>query len=582
MKSNLLILLLAFLIAACKAPKPTAASSAPSSSARQQQQLSGAQQAEVLNLFYNANKEKILGNLSNATDLFSEVIRKDATNHAAMYELANIYAEQKKYSDALFFIKSAYKLNPRNVWYALSLAEIYQKNKKFAEAADVLEQLVKNNPDRVDFYFEWTTALIFADKTSEAVKAYDKLEEKLGVTKEVTTQKSRLYQRMGKNDKAVAELQKYIASNPKDAQAYGMLAEVYQAMGEKQKALETYNKVLAIDPNNAYIHLSLADFYRSNGEKEKSIQELKLAFNNKELDVDTKISILSSYISLIGLHPELKEQALELCKLLLEAHPSEPRAHAVYGDFMKIDKQYEKALDEFRQAKNLGAKEFSVISNILSLDYQLQSWDTLIMESNEAITLFPDQPVIYFFNGFANIQKKKYADAVTSLNSGVKMVVDDKVLEGSFYSSLGEVYNELKDFPKSDENLEKALALNPKDESVLNNYSYFLSLRGEKLDKAEAMSKLSMELTPNNQYFEDTYGWIMYKQGKYKDAKTWIEKSMEHGSDKSATVLEHYGDALYKTGDTQKALEYWQKAKNAGTGTSELLDKKILEKKLPE
>ncbi len=580
MKSRLLIFLSCLLlIAACKSPKPTTAAAAPSG---KQQQLSGIQQTEILNLFYNANKEKILGNLNNATDLFSEVIRKDAGNHAAMYELANIYAEQKKYSDALFFIKSAYKLDSRNTWYALSLAEIYQKNKKFYDAAQVLEQLVKNNPDRVDFYFEWATALILADKSTEAVKAYDKLEEKIGVTKEVTIQKSRLYQRLGKNEKAVAELQKYIDSNPNDAQAFGMLAEVYQNMGEKQKALDTYNKVLAVDPNNPYIHLSLADFYRSNGEKEKSIQELKLAFNNKELDVDTKISILSSYISLIGLHPELKEQALELCRLLLEAHPSEPRAHAVYGDFMKIDKQYEKARDEYREAKKLGAKEFSVVSGILSLDYELRSWDTLIIESDEAITMFPDQPVIYFFNGFANIQKKKYADAVKVLNSGVKMVVDDKILEGSFYSSLGEAYNELKDFNKSDESFEKVLTLNPKDEGALNNYSYFLSLRGEKLDKAEAMSKLSNEIAPNQSSFEDTYGWIMYKQGKYSEAKTWIEKSLEHGSDKSATVLEHYGDILYKTGDIQKALEYWQKAKNAGEGTSDQLDRKILEKKLPE
>ncbi|MCX6290314.1 MAG: tetratricopeptide repeat protein [Bacteroidetes bacterium] len=575
-RSFLIFLFSSFLFMACKSPKPAASGPAD------KKNLSGIQKTEVLNLFYNANKEKILGNLNNAAELFSEVIRKDAGNHAAMYELANIYAEQKKFTDALFFSKSAYKLDSKNIWYAISLAEIYQKNKKFSEAAQVLEQLVKDNSDRVDFYFEWATALVFADKTSEAIKAYDKLEERIGISREVTIQKSRLYQRMKRDDKAVAELQKFIALNQKDAQAYGMLAEVYQNMGEKQKALDTYNKVLEVDPNNAFIHLSLADFYRTNGEKEKSIGELKLAFNNKELDVETKISILGSYLSLIELHPELKDQAMELCHLLLEAHPSEAHAHAIHGDLLIMDKQLADARNEYREAIRLGAKEFGLVKSILSLDYQLQSWDTLVIESEDAISRFPDQPLVYFFNGVAYMQVKKYNEAIRVLNSGVKLVVDDKNSESDFYASLGTAYHEIKDFVRSDESFEKALQVNPKNSSALNNYAYFLSLRGEKLDKAEAMSKLSIELVPNSGTSEDTYGWIMYKQGKYKEAQTWLEKALSHDSDGSATVLEHYGDVLYKNGDTQKALEYWQKAKKAGDGVSEQLDKKILEKKLPD
>jgi tetratricopeptide (TPR) repeat protein len=575
MKFNLLVVLIcSSFVIACK-------SSGPATGSASSRQPSDIEKAEVLNLFYNANKEKILGNLNNAAELFSEVIRKDGGNHAAMYELANIYSEQKKYSDALFFIKSAYRLDSKNLWYALSLSEIYQKNKKFTEASLVLEQLVKDYPERIDFYFEWATGLIFAEKPGEAIKVYDRLEEKIGVTKEVTVQKSRLYQRIGKNDKAIIEIQKLIALNPKDAQAYGMLAEVYQNMGDKQKALDTYNKVLEVDPNNAFIHLSLADYYRTNGEKEKSISELKLAFANKELDVDTKINIISSYFALLELHPELKDQALELCKLLVEAHPNESRVHAIYGDFLIADSAYSKARDEYSEAKSLGANEFVVYDRILRLDLFLQKWDTLIVESDDALTLFPDQPSVYYYKGLANVQKKKYAEAVTALNAGVKLIVDDKKLEADFYSLLGEAYNELKDFAKSDESFDKVLDMNPKSEGVLNNYAYFLSLRGDKLDKAEAMSKLSMEIRPNSGTFEDTYGWILFKQGKYQDAKGWIEKALEHESDSSAAVLEHYGDILYKTGDTQKALDYWQKAKQAGEGATEFLDRKILEKKLP-
>jgi tetratricopeptide (TPR) repeat protein len=565
-------------MAGCKSPQTAQSGGEKQSSVK----LTDGQKAEVTNLFFNASKEKILGNPDNAASLFSEVVRKDPGNAAALYELSNIYADQKKYADALYFSKSAYLIDRKNSWYALSYADILQKNKRYAEAAKVMGTLSQDYPDNPDYYFEWANALLVAEQPVEAIKVYDKLEAKIGVTKEVSMQKSRLYQRLNKPEKAIEELRKLIAANPNDAQSYGMLAEVYQSMGNKEKALETYNIILQIDPENPYIHLSLADFYRANGEKEKSVESLKKAFLNKELDIDTKISILSSYYALISIHPELQEQALEMCSLLVSSHPSEPNAHAVYGDFLNQDKKYEEAREQYVIAKSLGSKEFVVYSQILFLDSQLQLWDSLLADGKEALEIFPDQPVIYFFCGIASNQKKNYRDAVDYLNTGVKLVVDNKNLEAQFYSGMGDAYQELKEFEKSEENYEKALEINPKDANVLNNYAYYLSLRNEKLDKAEQMSRLSNELEPTQASYMDTYGWIMYKQNKLDEAKRWIEKSMANGAENSGAVLEHYGDILFRMDDVAKALEYWQKAKAAGDGVSELLDKKLAEKKLYE
>ncbi len=575
------IVLFAFGLFGCKSSQ-TAPSARSGKSSSSSSSLTDVQKAEVTTVFFNATKEKILGNFANAATLYSEVIRKDPSNAASMYELANIYVEQKKYADALFFSKSAYNIDKDNTWYALAYSDILQKNKKFAESAQVLEKMVRDSPDRPDFYYEWANALIFSEKPSESIKVYDKLEQQIGITSDVSIRKARLYQRLNKNEKAIEELKKLIANDPTDAQSYGMLAEVYQAMGEKEKALETYNVILKVDPNNPYIHLSLADFYRNNGEKEKSVEELKKAFLNKELDIDTKISILSSYFALINIHPELKEQALEMSQLLINSHPNEPRAYAVYGDFLNQDKKFADARVQYIKAKELGSNEFSVYSQILFIDAQLQIWDTLKNDSKEALELFPDQPIVYFYGGIADMQKKNYTEAISILNSGVKMVVENKPLENQFYTNLGDAYNELKDYAKSDENYEKAITINPKDANVLNNYAYYLSVRNERLEKAEQMSRESNELEPKQASYQDTYGWIMYKLNKMSDAKLWIEKSLSNSEDSSATVLEHYGDILFKLGDTAKAFEFWQKAKSAGEGASEFLDRKILEKKIFE
>ena len=127
----------------------------------------------------------------------------------------------------------------------------------------------------------------------------------------------------------------------------------------------------------------------------------------------------------------------------------------------------------------------------------------------------------------------------------------------------------------------KALIYNEKNVFVLNNYSYYLSLRNENLEKAIEMSKKSNELSPDNASFQDTYAWILYQQKKYELSKKWLIKAYENGGELSPVITEHLGDAYFKLGDSSSALLYWQKAKNIGKG-SKYLEQKIVEKTLYE
>jgi Tfp pilus assembly protein PilF len=95
------------------------------------------------------------------------------------------------------------------------------------------------------------------------------------------------------------------------------------------------------------------------------------------------------------------------------------------------------------------------------------------------------------------------------------------------------------------------------------------------------MAKKAITLEPGNSSFQDTYGWVLYKLGKYNDAKTWVGKALDDKEAVSAEVMEHYGDILFKLGETATAIEFWEKAKAKGPGSA-LLDKKISEKKLYE
>jgi tetratricopeptide (TPR) repeat protein len=567
------------MLASCSTTKQDTSSASPKEKGKQKEVVTN---PEVMYLYVNAAKEKILGNFDNAAQQFAQVIRNDGSNHAAMYELADIYVIQKKYSDALFFAKSAAASNPQNKWYKELLAEVYEKLRQFSEAANVYSQLVKDNPDRGDYYLGWAENLLQADKYEEALKVYDRIDERFGVSKDIGLQKQRIHMRMGKTDKAIAEVQKLIDAYPRDSQLYGIIAEIYQSQGQNEKAQQAYDKLRELDPNNPYLHLSLADFYRNKGDNEKSFQELKLAFGNPDLPIDAKLIIISSYHPIFNASEEMQIQALELCDVLVKIHPGESKAYGTRGDFLVLQKKFEEARTDYRKALELDGSAYQLYQNIMGLDEQLRDWNTLIKDSQEAMDKFPSQPLSYLFNGEAKNFSKKYSEAVESLKAGLKLVVDDKKLESNFYSLLGDTYHELGEHKKSDENYDKALELDEKNVTVLNNYAYYLSLRGENLAKADSMSKLSNIIVPDNASYEDTYAWILFKEKKYEDAKMWLEKAMSHGGDKNATILEHMGDVLFNLGKTDEALEFWKRAKAAGDDVSEFLDRKIADKKFYE
>ena len=542
--------------------------------------LTPEQQLSNTSLFIDANKEKNLGNYEDAKTLYTKCIQSDPNNAAAMYELANLKILDKDYKAALLLTKKAAEIDPENKWYQLSLAKIYHETKQFKEEANIYSNLVKSDPYNLEYYNNWAVSYLYAGKAEDAIKIYNLAEAKLGMSEDISIQKKDIYVAIKKYDKAIKEIENLIAKFPDESKYYEVLAELYMKNKQYDKALEIYNKILKMDPSNEYIHLSLANYYTTIGDKDKSFEQLKFAFANSLLNIDSKIEILYSYFQLNDeAYKKLKDQAFELCKILISAHPDDPKAHSIYADFLFRDKNYKDAREEYRKVIALDSSKYIVWEQLMICETELKDNESLAKESEKGMEIFPEQPSFYFFDGTAYFQLKEYEKAITAFNHGKDITVDNNPLLIQFYTYLGDLYYEVKKMDESDKAFEKALELDSNNVYVLNNYSYYLSERGVNLEKAERMSKKSNELKPNEAAYQDTYGWILFKSNKLEEAKKWIGKALENGGDSDAVIIEHFGDILYKLGKTDQALDYWKKAKEKGKG-SDFLDKKIEDKKL--
>ncbi len=555
---------------------------AQNKNSKKDKELSEQQIRKRTNFFMEGNKQRILDNIDKAEEYYKKALEIDPDHDASLYELARIYMWQDRADDAILLMNKAVAVNPENVWYKLFQAELYKRTMQFDKVVETYESLVEAHPENIDYQYDLALSYIINGDYKKALEAYDHLEELIGVNEELSLKKQKLYLSLNKPKKALDEIEKLVAKNPNNTRYLEILAESFINVGKDDKALETYRKIAQLDPDNPYIRISLSDFYRKKGEDQKAFEELKLGFANPNLELKTKLQILLSYYSINQFYDDNNEQAFELAKILAETHPENANALAIYGDLLYRKGKTEEAYEVFSRAIEHDQSNYGIYEQLLFIQNELSKTDELEKTSSETMELFPMQPLPYLFNGFANTRKKNYDKAVKSLEAGSKLVVDNDKLLAQFYSSLGDVYHELKNDEESDAYYEKALAIIPNDPFVLNNYAYYLSLRNENLEKAGKMARKANDLDPENPSFQDTYGWVLYKLGMYEQAEKWIKKALDNEEKDSAVLLEHYGDVLFRLGRTDEALQYWQKAKDTGEKASDFLDQKIRDHQLYE
>lgn len=536
----------------------------------------------VTNLFIDATKARLIGEKAKAMSLYTSCLEKNPNHAASMYELAQLYFDQADYATAARYAERAAEIEPENKWYKLLLVEIYGKSNSASELLKVCKSLVAIDPQSADFQYELANAYLISNDGNNAIKTYNRIEEIMGITEEISLQKQRILLIMNKPDQAAEEIEKLMVAFPYEKSRYlSILAEMYMQLKKPDIAATYYEKIKETDPNNPYVHISLADYYSKKGETQKSFDEMKIGFSNPALDIDTKIRVLLSYFTTNEKYEEQKTQIFELAAILVNVHPGEPKSHSMYGDLLLDDKHFAAARDQFRKVIEVDSSKYAVWESLLNAELFLQDFEALANESIRATELFPLQPVPYLFKGSSELEKKQYSEALTSFSTGVKLVSGNQPLLSQFYTYLGDTYNQLKNHPKSDEYYEKALKINPENSYVLNNFAYYLSIRGENLDKAMIMSDKAVKLAPDNAANLDTYGWILYKLGKYEDALIWVEKAVKLTKGIDPDLYEHMGDIYFKLGQTDKAVECWQKAMDTKSG-SLLLEKKIKDRKLYE
>jgi len=534
----------------------------------------------VKDLFFKALREKTVENLNTSAELFQRVIQIDPANDASMYELANLKKLKNDYTGAQDLLEKAVSVNRDNQWYWSALADCYEKSNNIDKLENVFNELIRLTPEKPDNYFDKANVYFHQQKYDEALQVYNQVEQITGPTDDLLADRQKVYLKQGKVDLAAKQLENMITSNPSEIKYYLFLSELYNANNMPEKALKVLQTAEKVDANNGLVHLALADIYRDKKDYEASYNQLTQAFAIPGLDIDQEIKIIMGYLPKFP-DPDAKASALELSRIVTVAHPDDSRAFAMYGDMLLQNAKGNDAKIAYQRSIALNNQVYEVQEQLVRIELGGNDADGAIRDGENSLSFFPNQAWMNYLVGVAWQQKRDFNKAISYIKNATSLDLQDKELLSQCYSSLGDCYHDLKDNKNSDDAYDKALANNPDNVFTLNNYAYYLSLRGEQLDKAGAMSKHSNDLQPNNASFEDTYAWILFKQKDYSGAKLWMEKALADDKNNSAVKSEHYGDIMFYLGNIDAAVENWKKAKANGDN-SPVLEKKINERKYVE
>ncbi len=558
--------------------------------AEDQLQASGIRLREAEFYFTEGEKFFILEDYAKALLYYQRALEINPDNATVHYKIAEVLSRSDKPEDqtrAAASIETALKLEKNNKYFYLMAASIYSSLTKFDKAAQAYESLISNVKGTDDYLYDLAAVYQYGNKVEDAIKTYNRAESIFGINEVSSIQKQRLYLEQGKTKEGIAEGEKLIHAFPDDQRYIMGFAEVLSQKGLRNEAIQYLEKFCLDNPDAGNVKMLLAGIYRDNSQEQKARPLLEQLFDDNSVEMGSKLIILGTYNAELSQNKarkindsEKEKFVLALLDKLTRSNPSDPDVHIVGGDIYLSTGKIREAQREYLLAVESGEVNFEVWENLLYLETQLEQFDLAIKHSEEALEMYPNQSMIHYFNGYANLRKHHYEEAITSLEHAKKLSVSNPNLVCELNSMLGDSYNATKQYEKSDKAYDDALAIRPNYDAVLNNYSYFLALRKFNLEKAEKMSALLIKNNPENATYLDTYAWVLFMREKYKEAKKMMERAIDTGH-ANAAHFEHYGDILYQLGEVDNAVRQWEKARGLNAN-SELLNKKIANRKIYE
>lgn len=535
-----------------------------------------------LRYFYEeAANQQALGKYDVAYELLQHC-KNIAPDAAEVYFALSSYdRDLNSNAMAINDIKRAAELSPENSTYQEQLAMTYIATKDYPNAIKAYEKLYSSNPDRTDV-LEILLSLYGQKKDyANMLATVDRMVSADGESEQTVLTRMHIYSLQGKKKEEFNTLKRFVDRYPNDMSYQVMMSNWLLQNGEKQKAFDILQKVQKTDPQNVQAKLSMIDYYRAENLDSIARKMEEGLLTNPHTSTDTKVSIIRSVIANNEASGGDSTKVLSLFRNILAGKQENADLAELYVAYLSLKKMPEDSIvGGLKRILEITPDNKGARIELLRTLWGKIGNDEIIEISKPGVEYNPDEMAFYYFLGFAYIQKDDDDNAFDIFRKGVAQATDssEPSLVSDMYSYIGDIYHQRGQIEEAYAAFDSCLQWKEDNVECMNNYAYFISVDGGDLSRAEQMSYKTIKAQPTNSLYLDTYAWVLFQEKRYAEAQIYIEQAVANDSTNSYVQLEHAGDIYIMLGETDKAIDYWRRAIQAG-GDAKAIEWKIRLKK---
>ena len=435
-----------------------------------------------------------------AQNQYEAILQMDPKNMEARYYLAGILAAQNRYEDALEKYLDILKDNPKaaGIYYNIGLLYVRMNESSQAEAA--FQKAIQMDPSLVEAYNSLGLVYELDQKPAQALDTYAALIKIKPDDAPAYEAMGELYYNANQDDKAIDAFQNYAKLKPDDPSIQDYIGVCSYRLKDYPAAVLAFQKLLDAQPANDLVRYRLAATDEEAGLDDDAVSQLGTILAHDPKNTDAWDQTVLVY------HKQKKmDLAQQTLAAGLKANPGSEDLLLLQANLSDEQGDTKSAEAGYRKVLVLDPKNSQAAYDLGALLDQEGHFAEAMEQMKKVIQLQPDNAEAFNYIGYS------YADKNQNLDEAQKDVEQALKLDpGNAYylDSLGWVFYRKNQFSTAKEKLELAIQeLGPsaaqaqKDDAIIFDHLAHVFLKlGDKAGAQDQLKK-ALQLDPTNKDF---------------------------------------------------------------------------------
>ena len=536
--------------------------------------------------YLEAVNQKLKGNNDAYIDLLSRAYELNPTDTSMMFEYGYFCGylmneDSVNYARFRDYMKKGVDADPGDYMYGFAYASLLARDNP-AEALRVMRRIHELYPQRPDFTYRYANLLSAGGDSlglRKAVAVLDTLEKTQGIDAGITSNKLQVLFNLRDTTAMVSEINRLLQAAPASVENNILAGELYSEIHRPDTAIYYYNRACELDSTSGEAFYSRANYYRHAGDSVAYDREVFNALGKTSLDLNVKMVLMRDYVSAL-FSDSLQQPRIEtLFQRLIVEHPHEADIHDLYASYLIARKDYAGAAEQTSYQLDLAPDNEKGWLRLCALYEVTDRYRQSIDAARRGLKYFPESSDLMLTIGNDYTHLKEYPEAFEYMRKALSLADSTKAEpRAQIITAIGDTYYNMELPDSAFACYEQALKLAPDNAMTLNNYAYFLAVKGQDLSHARQMIERALLSSPDEPTWLDTYAWVLFRQKDFTRAKEIIDRTLEKTVEQpSAEIYEHAGDIYFMNGEPDGAVDFWKEALKLDPG-NELLARKVKHK----